>query len=45
MSDFDHWAPIGPDLVDYLTRIVRFNTRKGKPTYWELKVHACRDFL
>jgi hypothetical protein len=39
------YAPIGPDLVDYVTRIARFNTRKEKPTHWELEVHACRDFL
>jgi hypothetical protein len=28
------YAPVGPDLVDYLTRIVRFNTRKEQPTHW-----------
>ena len=39
------YAPVGPDLVDYLTRIARFNTRKEQPTHWELEVHACRDFL
>jgi predicted dehydrogenase len=39
------YAPVGPDLVDYLTRIVRFNTRKEQPTHWELEVHACPDFL
>jgi len=39
------YAPIGPDLVDYVTRIARFNTRGEQPTHWELEVHACRDFL
>jgi hypothetical protein len=39
------YAPVGPDLVDYLTRIARFNTRKEQPTHWELEVHAGRDFL
>ena len=37
--------PIGPDLVDYVTRIVPFNTRKGQPTHWEFEVHAFWDFL
>ena len=39
------YAPLGPDLADYLTRISRFNTRKEQPTRWELEVHACPDFL
>ena len=39
------YAPVGPDLVDYLTRISRFNTRREWPTAWELEVHACPDFL
>jgi hypothetical protein len=38
-------VPIGPDLVDYVTRIVPFNTRKGQPTHWEFEVHAFWDFL
>jgi len=39
------YAPIGPDLVDYLTRIARFNTRAEAPTRWELEIHAGGDFL
>ena len=39
------YAPIGPDLVDYLTRIARFNTRAEAPTSWRLEVHAGDDFL
>jgi predicted dehydrogenase len=39
------YAPVGPDLVDYLTRIARFNTRVEAPTSWRLEVHAGGDFL
>jgi predicted dehydrogenase len=39
------YAPVGPDLADYLTRISRFNIRRERPTVWELEVHACADFL
>jgi predicted dehydrogenase len=39
------YAPVGPDLADYLTRIARFNTRKERPTRWELEIHAGPDFL
>jgi hypothetical protein len=39
------YAPVGPDLVDYLTRIARFNARKEQPTHWQLEVHASPDFL
>jgi predicted dehydrogenase len=39
------YAPVGPDLVDYLSRIARFNTRAEAPTRWQLEVHAGADFL
>src|SRR5579864_6044656 len=39
------YAPVGPDLVDYLTRIARFNNRVEAPTTWQLEVHAGTDFL
>jgi len=39
------YAPVGPDLADYLSRIARFNARKEQPTYWQLEVHAGPDFL
>lgn len=39
------YAPVGPDLVDYLTRIARFNNRTEAPTSWRLEVHAGADFL
>ena len=37
------YAPVGPDLVDYLTRIARFNTRADNPTTWRLEMHAGPD--
>jgi predicted dehydrogenase len=39
------YAPLGPDLVDYLARIARFNARPEQPTQWRLEVHAGPDFL
>lgn len=39
------YAPVGPDLVDYLTRIARFNNRAEAPASWRLEVHASPDFL
>src|SRR5262245_29838257 len=43
--DVHVYAPLGPDLADYLTRIARFNTRQEQPTQWKLEVHAAPDFL
>ena len=39
------YAPFGPDLLDYLARINRFNRRAERPTRWQLEVHACPDFF
>lgn len=39
------YAPVGPDLVDYLTRIARFNTRAEAPAAWRLEIHAGPDFV
>ena len=39
------YAPLGPDLIDHLGRIARFNLRKDAPTKWELEVHTAQDFL
>ena len=39
------YAPVSLDLVDYVTRIARFNTRAESPTRWALEVHAGADFL
>jgi predicted dehydrogenase len=34
------YAPLGPELLEYLSRISRFNSRPTDPTQWELDVHA-----
>ena len=39
------YAPVGPDLVDYLSRIARFNNRADAPTSWQIEAHASADFL
>src|SRR5580693_7269035 len=39
------YAPMGPDVVDYLNRIALFNTRKQNPTGWKIELHAGPDFL
>jgi hypothetical protein len=38
-------APLGPDLIDYLSRITRYNRRAKAPTEWRLDVHAGPGFL
>src|SRR5215207_1261231 len=38
-------APLGPDLIDYLGRIDRYNRRPQGATDWRLDVHAGPDFL
>lgn len=38
------YAPLGPDLLDYMARIQRFNGREANPTAWELEVHAGPDY-
>ena len=39
------YAPVGLNLVDYLTRIARFNTRAEAPTTWRLDIRAGDDFI
>src|SRR5258706_5039935 len=39
------YAPLGPDLIDHLARVSRFNQRAENPTTWELQVHAAPDSL
>ncbi len=39
------YAPLGPDLIEHLNRILAFNTRKENPTSWELEVHTGPDFF
>jgi len=34
------YAKLGPELLDYLTRIAAFNLRKENPTRWEMDVHT-----
>jgi hypothetical protein len=38
-------APLGPDLIEYLSRIARYNRRPEAATDWRLEVHAGPDFL
>src|SRR5436309_15902101 len=38
-------APLGPDLIDYLNRITRYNRRSRAATDWRLDMHAGPDFL
>src|SRR5215208_1028991 len=38
-------APLGPDLVDYLSRITRYNRRPHAATDWRLEVQPGPDFL
>jgi predicted dehydrogenase len=39
------YAPEGPELRDYLSRIEAFNSRKTDPTKWETIVYASPDYL
>ena len=39
------YAPLGPELLDYLGRIARFNAQAERPTAWQLQVQAAPDFL
>src|SRR5689334_15352838 len=39
------YAPLGPDLIEHLNRVARFNLREDRPTSWELDVHAAPDYL
>lgn len=39
------YAPLGPDVLDYLQRITLFNTRPEHPTAWEIELHAGTDFF
>jgi predicted dehydrogenase len=39
------YAPEGPELRDYLSRIQGFNRREQEPTQWETIVHAGPDYL
>jgi predicted dehydrogenase len=39
------YAPLGPELLDYLNRISLFNSRAGSPTRWELDIHTGPKFF
>ena len=39
------YAPMSPDVVDYLNRIALFNTRKENPTAWKIELHAGPGFF
>ena len=41
----DVYAPLGPDLMEHLARIVAFNRRSEQPTTWAMEVHAGADFF
>src|SRR4029077_16055021 len=37
------YAPLGPDVLDYLSRVSLFNSRKENPTRWEMDVHLSAE--
>jgi predicted dehydrogenase len=37
------FAPLAPELLDYLNRVSLFNSRKDDPTRWELEIHTDGD--
>ncbi|HTS60540.1 MAG TPA: putative oxidoreductase C-terminal domain-containing protein [Candidatus Acidoferrales bacterium] len=37
------YAPLGAELIEYLGRIARFNSRPADPTAWQLDVHATAE--
>ena len=37
------YAPLGPELIEYLARVSLFNNRLQQPTRWELNVHTGPD--
>jgi predicted dehydrogenase len=39
------YAPLGPEVLDYLNRISLFNARKDNPTGWEIDLHTGSDFF
>jgi len=39
------YAPLGPDLIEHLNRISRYNLRKDNPAAWKLEVHTGPDFF
>ncbi len=39
------YAPLGPEVLDYLNRIALSNARKENPTSWEIELHTGPDFF
>jgi predicted dehydrogenase len=39
------YAPLGPDVLDYLNRICLFNSRKENPTRWQMDLHLSEDAM
>jgi len=39
------YAPLGPDLLAHLQRLIGFNSRGVSPTSWQAEVHAGPDYL
>lgn len=39
------YAPLGPDLIEHLSRIAQCNSRRDNPTHWKLEIHAGPDSL
>jgi predicted dehydrogenase len=39
------YAPLGPELIAYLSRVAQYNSRPKDPTQWKLDVYAGPDFL
>src|SRR6476646_10865283 len=39
------FAPLGPELLDYLNRVSLFNNRTEQPTRWDLEIHTDADPL
>ena len=39
------YAPLGPEVLDYLNRISLFNNGATQPTAWQLDVHTGPDFF
>ena len=39
------YAPLGPELVDYINRVSLFNARADNPTKWELDIHTGAKFF
>jgi predicted dehydrogenase len=39
------YAPLGPEVLDYLQRVALYNKRTQGPTSWQIDLHTGPDFL